>query len=289
MLGLGWGSSGWGASGWGAPTLADALTILSAVAVRENCVRLTFNLILAYTDVRGLVDAADPDNYVIEPVEDTIGEDGLPPRPVFPVLVEQVKRPDVNGKAIDVWLDRRLSPYPAQYRVRGVRSVAANGAALSSLIAVFHGVTWAPPTPENATTPATDIANPGYESASIPGSTQILGVYPTTSQGDYATDQGLVSYKKRIFRRLTTRRGRFAHLPNYGVGLLDQIKRLAKPSIKQTIAAQAEAQIREEPETLDVRVTITSDANTPGLFRFRVQARTGVYGTVNLDIPVSTA
>jgi hypothetical protein len=286
---LGWGTGGWGSGGWGAPSLVDSLTLLSAVPVRENCVRLTFNTILAFTDVRGLVDAADPKNYLFTPVDGTIGEDGLPPRAVSPMLVEQPRVPSVNGRAVDVWLDRRMSPYPAQYRAQCLRSIASNGAPLSTTPAIFFGVTWAPSTPEQATTPATDFANVGYEAATIPGSAQIIGVYPTTSQGDYATDQGIVSYKKRIFRRLTTRRGRFAHLPNYGVGVLDEIKRLARPATKQALAAQAEAQIKEEPETQQVQVTILADPRVPGLFRFRVKVRTSVFGVVNLDIPIETA
>lgn len=286
---LGWGLGPYGWVGWGVSAPSDKLILLSAEAIRENCVRLNFNQVLAYTDVRGLVDAADPENYAIEPVEGTIGEDGLPARPVFPVLVEQTTDPFVNGRSIDVWLDRRLSPYPAQYRAFARRSVAANGVPLLNESAFFFGVNWQPPTPANAIAPATDFANPGYESSAIPGSTQILGVYPTTSQGDYATDRDLVSYKKRIIRRITTRRGRFAHLPNYGVGLLDQIKQLAKPSVRQTIAAEAEAQIREEPETINVQVTITAHSTASGLFFFRVKARTKVFGDVNLDIPLETA
>lgn len=288
-MNTGWGLGPFGRVGWGSSAPSDKLVLLSAEAIRENCVRLSFNQLLAYTDVRGLVDAADPKNYAIEPVENTFGEDGLPARPVFPILVEQTKSPLVNGRSIDVWLDRRLSPYPAQYRASALRSVAANGVPLLGQFAVFFGVNWESATPANAIAPATDFANPGYESSAIPGSTQILGVYPTTSQGDYATDRDLVSYKKRIIRRITTRRGRFAHLPNYGVGLLDQIKQLAKPSVRQTIAAEAEAQIREEPETINVQVTITAHATASGLFYFRVKARTKVFGDVNLDIPLKTA
>lgn len=236
-----------------------------------------------YTNVRGFVDAADPKNYAITPVNGTIGDDGLPARTVFIARVEQAIG---AGNAVDLWLDRRLSPFPAEYTVRCTKSVSI-GAPLSDLFAQFYGVVWAPLLPTNATTPATDFANAG--SAEIPGSSQILGVYPTTNQGDYATDQGLVSYKKRIIRRLTTRRGRFAHLPNYGVGLLDEIKRLAKASTRQALAAQAEVQIKEEPETEQVQVTITQDATNPGLFFFRVRARTRVFGQVNLDIPATTA
>lgn len=238
-----------------------------------------------YTDVRGFVDAADPKNYVITPVEGTIGDDGLPARPVFVTRVDRAAEAESNGRAVDLWLDRRMSPFPAEYVASCTKSVAV-GVPLSSTIATFYGLVWAPPLPANATTPATDFANSG--SAEIPGSSQILGVFPTTNQGDYATDQGLVSYKKRIIRRLTTRRGRFAHLPNYGVGLLDEIKRLAKPSTRQSLAAQAEAQIREEPETEQVQVTITQSATNPGLFFFLVQARTRVFGQVSLDIPVTT-
>lgn len=282
----GWGTAEWGTSGWGAPGLGDLLELVSAVAVRENLVRLTFNHPLRYTDVRGRIDAADPRNYAIDAVVDSVGADGLSPRPVTPILIKLAAVANAGGRVIDVWLDRRLSPYPAMYEARCLRTVAANCAALGTSTALFPGLVWAPPVAANETTPATDLANPGYESAAIPGSSQILGVYPVTAQGDYGTDQGLVSYKKRIVRRLTTRRGAFAHLPNYGVGLLDEVKRLALPSTRQKIAADAEGQIRQEPETLAVEVRITTGAR-PGVFFFRVRARTRVFGPVSLDIPVS--
>lgn len=284
---IGWGTGGWGTSGWGVPGPSDLFTLRSAVAVRENCVRLTFNLPLRFTNVRGLIDAADPKNYLFEGDETTLGEDGLPPRHVLPILVELSDVVGSGGRAVDVWLDRRLSPYPAMYWASCIRTLAANGALLDDAFAAFAGLTWAPSVLAGATTPATDIANPGYESAAIPGASQILGVYPTTTTGDYGTDQGIASYKKRIVRRITTRRGAFAHLSGYGVGLLDEVKRLALPATRQRMAAEAEAQIKQEPETLDVAITITASSTHPGLFFFRVKARTSVFGTVSLDIPVS--
>lgn len=282
----GWGTQKWGTCGWGVPGACDVLSVVTAEAIRENLVRITFNLPVRYTDVRGLIDAADPENYVIDPVDGTIGADGLPPRPVFPILVEQADVEGANGRVLDVWTDRRLSPYPAEYLFRLLKSVAANGAPIASFTpSRFYGLEWEPPVPANATTPATDIANPGFEA--IPGASQILGVYPVTSTGDYATDQGLVSYKKRIIRRLTTRRGAFAHLTSYGVGLLDEVKRLALPATQRKLAAEAEAQIKQEPETIGVEVSISSDTRSPGLFIFRVRARTKTFGSVSLDIPVS--
>lgn len=284
----GWGTAPWGTSGWGVPGLSDLLEIVSALAIRENCVRIIFNHPVLYTDVRGRIDAADPKNYAFDPVPTTIGDDGLPPRAVFPVLVELSAVPGANGRAIDVWLDRRMSPYPALYEARCVRTVAANCAALGNATALFPGATWAPPTPASEAVTATDIANPGFETEPIPGMSQILGVYPVTAEGDYATDKGIASYKKRIVRRLTTRRGAFAHLPSYGVGVLDEIKKLARQSTRQKLAADAEAQIREEPETIAVEVEITENAQNPGLFIFRVRARTRAFGPVALDIPLVT-
>lgn len=285
---IGWGVGGWGVGGWGAPGIADKLSITSALAIRENLVRIEFNLPVNYTDVRGLVDAADPKNFVITPVEGSIGEDGLPARPVSPVLIEQTRKPFINGRGLDIWLDRRMSPYPALYEIHCIKSIATGGMPLdSSSVFDFFGVAWAPALPTSTTTTAADIANPGYSQA-IPNASQILGVYPVTDQGDYATDQGIVSFKKRIVRRLTTRRGAFAHLPGYGVGLLDEVKRLALPATRQKLAADAEGQIRQEPEALDVEVTITGSATNPGLFFFRVRVRTAVFGSVGLDIPVSS-
>jgi len=128
-----------------------------------------------------------------------------------------------------------------------------------------------------------DIANPQLPGVGI--TADQLGHFATDDTGDYGIDQGLASYKKRVFRRLMSKKGSFRHLPGYGVGIPSQVKRLARANLTDSIAADAEDQIRQEPETQSVSVTLTQSDDNPGLFFYRVRAKTSL-GDANFDVPL---
>lgn len=284
----GWGHGEWGAEFWGAG--GSDLALLTARAVRENVVRLSFNHAPVFTGVLDPQDAANPERYSVT-VVDGIGLDGEAVRPVSPVLVEQAAVPGAAGAVLDLWVDRAFSHWPCRYRVSCTNLVASGGGLLepgSSLIfdAVQRGM---PPRLADQAAATRDIANPQVRSAlfdPLPTAAEagdlILGTFPVDGLGDYATDEGLVSYRKRVIRRLVTRRGAFPHLPNYGVGIPQAAKQLARPGSRESLAAEAEAQIRQEPETVEVRVAVVADGATT---RFVVRART-TFGDANLSVPV---
>jgi hypothetical protein len=142
--------------------------------------------------------------------------------------------------------------------------------------------------------PNRDFSNPqslfGASTLSNPQVVQNLGVFPV-SDGDYAIDSGLQSYKKRCFRRLYTAVGGFLHLgPTYGVGIPQQGKKLARPSTINGIAASAEAQIGQEPETRACTVTGVADPTNDGLVTFTVVAvtKSGASTKFSAAFPTST-
>jgi hypothetical protein len=156
--------------------------------------------------------------------------------------------------------------------------------------ALFYGVQAGPRTQlQDQILAGRDIANPQTLAAlrGLPNGGQlpssVLGTYQPDGTGDYANDAGLTGYVKRVTRRLMTRKGAFAHLPKYGVGLPDDVKRLQRPGFREAVAADAEDQIMQEPETLSVSVRVTQ-VGSKTLFQVRAQTK---LGPSSFDVAVS--
>lgn len=287
-----WGHSPWGLSGWGIAGPGEGLQLVNAQPVRENVVRLTFNLPVYFSRILDPFDASNRRRYVITPVAGSRGDDGRPPRPVFPAVPNVAAEADAGGRAIDLTVDRPFSPYPAQYvvAVNGLR--ASNGAflAIGHTSLQFDGLAQGAPVPTRETLASRgDFANPQSRLGlgdNVPlGAKVVLGAYPVDGSGDYAVDRGLVSYRKRIVRRLSSRLGGFAHLGRYGLGAVDKVKRLDRGGEAETMAAEAESQIREEPETAECRVTVERSTTNPSVVVLRVRARTRSGEAVDMGIP----
>jgi len=281
----GWGSSPWGASEWGSGDV-DGLAILNAYAVRENVVRIEFNVAPYFSELLDPNDASDSARYSIS-VVDSIGNDGLPPRPVSPVFVEHASVAESLGRIFDVTVDRVFSPRAAQYRISVTQLVTANeGLPLLSESAtfVFFGLARGevPNVGELATTRG-DLASPEYNNPAMPEDVGIA----VNANGDYELKTGTPAFIERVKRRLSSSRDGFSFLPGYGVGIPDAVKRLAKPSTRAQLAAEAEAQIALEPETQAVRAVL--EAYGPvgsGAWRLQLRIKTRTGDNVNLVLPI---
>lgn len=294
MTVLGWGSMPWGAGPWGDGG-EDALRLLDALAVRENVVRLTFNLAPFYTGLQTLNDAANPARYVFIPQDAPEAISGGAARAVLPVRVDRPAISGAGGRILDVTLDRPLSPWASRYRVAVNLLLAIDGTPLDPAAAsrIFDGLyRQLRPADPSAPTPSRDVANPWtYQAqlgagAVLAGEPQVLGVFPLDASGDYAQDQGLQQLKKRVFRRLNTRKNAFPSLPGYGVGVPSYGKRLASEAIRQQIAADAQAQLSTEPDVVAAAVTSFTDPKQPSVTIFRVKVRmAGSAGEATFDFP----
>jgi len=289
----GWGSLPWGAGPWGAGG-ADALELLSALAIRENVIRLAFNVAPQFTRLLTPNDAANPKRFQVTAVPSPLGADDLPVRSVLPVLVELAKIPGSFGSVLDITIDRPMSPFPARYLVAVNQLVSADGAPLAigqtsrGFIAVYRELraqSVAEPSPSR------DIANPQTYQAQLDplpqaGNPLALGVIPIDASGDYAFDSGVTQLKKRVFRRLVTVKGRFPAIPDYGIGVPSYGKRLGTAAIRQQICEEAKKQLALEPDIAAVSVTAKSDAKEPSvtIFQIRIQVA-GSLANVQFDVP----
>jgi hypothetical protein len=279
----GWGSSGYGNSPWGGFLPPTNLEIISALAISENVIQLGFSAPVYFSGVLDQPDASNPSRFSISVVANTTGLDGNLVRPVSVVsVVQEIAQAQggdlplgaAAGTYLDIILDRPMTPYPAQY------TIVANGlysadfslsldpaSATNTLYGLYRQII--PPTTQ-LPTPTRDFSNPqsliGAITLKNPGNLANLGVFPLDASNDYAIDQGMQSYKKRVFRRLMSKPGAFVHLgEKYGVGIPQQGKRLATAQVQQRITSQSEKQIAQEPETDKVVVKLQPNPTNNGV------------------------
>lgn len=112
---------------------------------------------------------------------------------------------------------------------------------------------------------------------------QITGSYAYGEDGDYKFDEGLDNLRKRCIRRLVTRKNGFAWLPDYGVGAVDEVKRLNTAVVRQRLAAEAERQFLQEPEVVAASVKVVSPQ--PGLVIFRCLVRASDGSGLKFEAP----
>lgn len=289
----GWGSLPWGAGPWGAGG-DDALRLLGALAIRENVVRLTFNVAPLLTGVLDPNDASNPERFQVVPVPGSVGFDGEAARAVLPILVERAALEGSFGAVLDVTVDRPFTAWPAEYRISCNQLRSTEGAYLEPgyTSRTFPGVyRLLRQQTLDAPVPSHDIANPQtYLSQLDPipqaGDAKFLGVFPVSSTGAYALDEGTAQLRKRVIRRLVTRKGAFLNLPNYGVGVPQYGKRLGVAGVRQQLAVEAESQISQEPDVDAVRVTVVSDARNPSITLFRIRVKQKITGKQDaFDVP----
>lgn len=294
----GWGSGPWGGSPWGGGASPTDVVVGSALAVRENIFRIVFSVPIRFTGLLDAGDASDPSNYAVAPVAGTTGLDGTEARPLTVVEarlagVEDGVLASMVGTVLDLVTDRPMTPWGALYDL----TLTVIAADLASYVGgtfrtpgVFRRLE--PPSVQMGR-PTRDFANPqtlsaaraGLSDAMDPG---LLGTLRVDDSGDYAFDEGDVSLRKRVVRRLTSSVGGFAHLPGYGVGIPDHAKRLAISAVVADLSARAESQIALEPEVAQVRVRAVADPNLPGLVRFQAFVRTKQGTPQRFDVPFVT-
>jgi len=283
-----WGLSMFGSTPWGGGAGAT-LQLAAAESIRENVVRLTFSEEVYLSGWRDALDGLRREKFSIAVDPATSDFNGVPARAVLLAAIERV--PASFNRQIDLVTDRAMSHWPSQYTVRVRDLYAVSGATLdlsATTATVWGQQQGAPPPLADYAVATRDFANP-QSARDVVGVTPsaasaVLGTFQVDDTGDYAADRGMASLKKRILRRLTTRKGAFRHLPGYGVGFPGVVKLLSRPGVAAALAADAEDQIRQEPEVQSVSVRLVQ--SVPGLAYFSVKVQTSIGGTLEFDVPL---
>lgn len=90
---------------------------------------------------------------------------------------------------------------------------------------------------------------------STAGAKAVGGTPRYDETGDLANESGRDYLKKRILRRVSSMRGSFFHLPNYGAG--KRLKTIITPAWLSGYQADVKAQVLLEPDVRAVVVTVT--------------------------------
>ncbi len=276
-----WGSGRWGAGPWGGGVGA-LLTLTSALAVRENVVRLFFSQPVYFSSVLDPPDASNIVHYTIDPVDGSTDQLGQPARPVnviFAQLPNAASSPPVDpgavGTAIDLLLDRPMSSLPASYTVNvfglmNDKQTTSLDPTSVTFPAVYRELS--PPSLETAA-PMRDIANPQTLAALkevAPDVLNAIATFVVGDDGDYAFDQGVTNLKKRVIRRIFTKKGGFLHLPNYGVGITSYGKKLARLDTIGKITTDARIQIQREPDVAKALISSDVRRTVPEMLRLHI-------------------
>jgi hypothetical protein len=292
-IGTGWGS-GLGMTPWGGEEGSE-LRLLLAAPIRENVVRIEFNHPVRFTGLLDPKDGSGVEHYEVVEVDGT-GLDGKPIHPVNVVGAELASVDGAGGRIIDVTLDRPLSHFPCRYNVVVNNLFSTDGFPLELCFTTvgIYGVqqTYQQPKLDNVAV-SKDFANPQTLASTLdplsnPFDPDLLGSIPVDEQGDYAFDEGIPSLKKRIYRRLITRKGAFVDKPDYGVGVMEVGKRLANRSTLEQLVAEAQKQIGQEPDVQSVKVKYQLDSDV-GMVRFIVLVRTVAGQAAKFEAPFTIA
>jgi len=295
---MSWGSSPWGSSSWGGGP-GGALDLVAAIIVRDNVVRLEFN---AKVYLSHLLDPEDavPEKFSAVPVPGTKGWNDSDARPVRLVKVEYSTESDgvpieANGFFLSVTTDRPFTPFPAQYEFT-VRDIYEEGNFSNTLAekALLADSTYRIlQRPKNdAPSTSRDFANPqtirAAQGVSAQPALAKLGTYLVDDTGDYAYDDIQTGRRKRIVRRIVTRKNAFAHLTGYGVGVGAYGKKLASVATVSALLADIEAQLLQEPDIRTVKAKLIRDRARPGLYRIDVAVQPKVGKASMFQVPFAS-
>jgi hypothetical protein len=268
-------AGGFGGSGFGGFPLGvgGPLSVVRALAVAGQVVRVVFSEEPLHRSAAGAMDALNPANYIFS----VIGGAATAPSPVG-VNPAMVVGPTygVQGSApergFDVAVDRQL--IVGIHYVVTVRDVAAlSGSALGSPDSGdFFGVTRL----EETRLP---VRNQDLVDFACPPS---LGHYVIDDTGDIAVGTPADGTVCRIFRRLTTKKDAFRWLRGYGVGI--DLKGVASTASLSGMKNDGTSQVKLEPDVAAASVAVTTQPVGIVLVQVRAQTRRGAFVDVGAKV-----
>jgi hypothetical protein len=267
---MGYGLIPYGLGEYGEGAAAEAFKLAGVVAISKRQVQVSFNVAPLAASGFGLVDSLNPTKWTVQRL-DTLAE--------LPVGAVRL----IDAVTVELYL---LDPL-GDFRIR-------HGVAVRDIVSFDHAPIVSPLSLEFAGVTDTQVA-PGprplrpraVDLDAQPVGDDTFGTALVIRGGDYTTEQGNPLLKKLIVRRLTTKKGAFFHLPDYGIGIASP-KSLFSPSDLRALKADIESQVNLEPEVVKTNAALTLDANN-SILSILVQARTQTGDDVSVRLPIPTA
>lgn len=250
------GSGGFGSVPFG---LSDPMVSIGVVQLSLNSVLVTLSGIFAVEDPLA-PDPLEPSLWLLARVDPMVPGSTLP-------LVQAVEAGE-DSSSVVVYFDAPMTPgqgYSLDY--------VGDSCAVAATFVAYAPGNRSIPTGDERPNGRFDLANPSYQ-ADASGNVVRLGTLQVDASGDLAIETGVPYLRKRIVRRLTTPRGAFLHLLNYGLRIPE--KRNMTQSEVFRLKTTAEAQIREEPDVRAVAVSISQPVPGSVILFVRVQTVAGL-------------
>lgn len=265
MFGLGpYGTSGFGGGG-------SSLSILRAWAISTHGVHVELTAPARAIDAFDIGDALNPITWTVTRLD--TGD------PLTVIGVAQSE--DASATKFDLTTLEPLGDATISHRVESVELLAADGSLIvAPYNADFPGVTEGLAVEPNLVRRQRwrDLANP----ATVDGANgHLVGSIVIGSDGDYDTEEGEAVARKMVMRRITTPRGAFRHLPNFGVGFLIK-EPLPGGGDLSKLSKEVEDQVMAEPDIAAARAEVRILAANVILIRVRAKMANGVAFSVGV-------
>jgi phage baseplate assembly protein W len=258
----GWGSGAWGSGAWGAG-VGTGISIAGAFPLAQTIVRVSLNGIARAASPTGAGDALNPATWTVEYFETTWK----------PLTVITVTR--IDASTFDVQTLEPLKSQFVQHRVSSTTLVSFIGTLITPpTSATFNGIGIAPLT---VVTPGRPV---DFKYTSTPNAETAGGQFVISSSFDYALEGYEETVKKLIIRRLTTPKGGFKHLPEYGFGL--SAKTTYNPTQLAELQRQIERAVRQEFGVVAASVSLSQSRD--GILTVRIVARIRNGSEINVSV-----
>ncbi len=270
-------SGGFGAGPFGAMAFGSGggIALSDAQQLTRNSILMRFTGPVPIFNPADVRDALYDRGYQLEAYTWPLGM--APPHVPRVVAVERS-----TAQSAVLYLDAVLDGPGVVYRVIGSPALLGPGS-VSARSALFRSFGEGRAVREaRSHTQSFDLANV-QAGLAAPGEEQELGTLHTDADGDYANDGGLENLKKRVIRRVTTRRGAYLHAPDYGMRV--PLKALITPALLRDLQAQAVAQVSSERGVTEVSVTCTVPSDAVVRLGLEVTAGALSFG-VDVDLPI---
>lgn len=260
---MGFGSSPYGTSPYGGVFAVTTITVATAWAISTHGVRVTLTAEPLHVDQFQIGDAQNPLTWSV--VNDITGA---------ALTVASATMHD--SLSVDLVVLEALGDHLEQHTVTAVGLFSSDGILVTSpASADFPGVVQTmDPTDQRSTNDFRDrdFANPPFQIARGMGAggTLVIG-----DDGDFATESGRPLVRKLVVRRLTTRRGAFRHLPEYGLDL-EPKEPISSGGDLQSVLREVEAQAQQEPDVVRAVARGSVDRRGVAIIQLSIQAKGGV-------------
>lgn len=271
---MSWGTGSWGTGTWGGVSVFTTnLFVSNAFALTTNTVRVVFSVPPDVSSNTAVGSATNPASWSVTRLDSGFS---------FTVtLVEQVAIPE-ESEVVPTSIDPTTTFDVHVLEPLGSLAITHQIAALG-ILRESDGAAMVPPTTfdflglgftqterPNAVVQrqivAVDVANPPFP----PTGFSIGGTLQINAFGDYEAVRGAELVRKLIIRRLTTPRGGFVHLPDYGIGFAVKEKIPSSDLIRLRAILEQQVLLEPEVEACSVIPTLQRSNN---ILQLQIQAR----------------